>query len=106
LQVEYIVGAFGWCLIRLNMGSPKSFEEFNVWQTSREITYKVYDLTKQPAFSGDFGFKDQIRRASISIMSNIAEGHESQTRSVFIRHPGIAKGSAGEIRSQLYVAFE
>jgi four helix bundle protein len=106
LQVELIVGTFGWCLIRLNMGSLKSFEEFEVWQTSREITFKIYDLTKQNAFAGDFGLKNQIRRASISVMSNIAEGHESQTKSVFIRHLGIAKGSAGEVRSQLYVAFD
>jgi four helix bundle protein len=88
------------------MTSLKSFEEFEVWQTAREITCWVYTLTKKGSFSADFGLKDQICNAAISIMSNIAEGYESQTENVFIRHLGIAKGSAGEVRSQLYVALD
>ncbi len=88
------------------MGSIKSFEEFEVWKTAREITRRIYNLTKQKAFSGDFALRDQIRRASTSIMSNIAEGYEGQTESIFVRHLGIAKGSAGEVRSQLYVAMD
>ncbi len=88
------------------MGSIKLFEEFEVWKTAREITCRIYSLTRQKAFAGDYALRDQIRRASISIMSNIAEGYESQTESVFIRHLGIAKGSAGEVRSQLYVALD
>ncbi len=88
------------------MGSIKSFEEFEVWKTSREITRQIYGLTRQKAFSVDFELKNQICGASISIMSNIAEGYESQTVSVFIKHLGIAKGSAGEVRSQLYVALD
>ena len=90
----------------MGMGTIKSFEEFEVWGTAREITQKIYRLTKRKALAGDFGFKNQICRASVSIMSNIAEGYESQTESVFIRHLGIAKGSAGEVRSQLYVALD
>jgi four helix bundle protein len=88
------------------MGSLKSFEEFEVWQTFREITGRIYALTRRKAFAEDHGLKNQIRRASVSLMSNIAEGYESQTKSVFIRHLGIAKGSAGEVRSQLYVALD
>jgi four helix bundle protein len=65
-----------------------------------------YDLwfSSQEKFSRDFGLKDQMRRASVSIMSNVAEGFESQTQAQFIRYLGLAKASAGEVRSQLYVA--
>ena len=88
------------------MGTIKSFEEFEVWNTARDITCRIYSLTKLKAFSADFALRDQIRRASISIMFNIAEGYESQTESVFVKHLGIAKGSAGEVRSQLYIALD
>ena len=88
------------------MGTVKIFEEFEVWGAGREITQKVYTLTRQKTFAQDFALRDQIRRASISIMSNIAEGFESQTKKTFVRHLGIAKGSAGEVRSQLYVALD
>lgn len=88
------------------MTSLKSFEEFEVWQTVREITCRIYTLTKKGSFAADFGLKAQICHAAISIMSNIAEGYESQTENVFIRHLGIAKGSAGDVRSQLYVALD
>jgi four helix bundle protein len=88
------------------MGSAKSFEDFELWETAREITRRIYLLTRKSAFAKDFAIKNQICRAAISIMSNIAEGYESQTESVFIRHLGIAKGSAGELRSQLYIAFD
>jgi four helix bundle protein len=88
------------------VGTIKSFEEFVIWQTAREITRQVYRLAKRKGFIQDFGLKNQICRASISIMSNIAEGYESQTQKIFIRHLNIAKGSAGEVRSQLYVALE
>ena len=63
-------------------------------------------MTKRKAFAKDFGLRGQICRAAVSIMSNIAEGYESQTHAVFIRHLSIAKGSAGELRSQLYVALD
>ena len=88
------------------MGTIKSFEEFEIWVTERQITRQVYDLSKRGALKNDFALRNQICRASISIMSNIAEGYESQTESVFIRHLGIAKGSAGEVRSQLYIALD
>jgi four helix bundle protein len=66
----------------------------------------VYKLTEQGAFAKDFGLKDQIRRAAVSVMSNIAEGFESRTNTQFINYLGHAKGSSGEVRSQLYVALD
>jgi four helix bundle protein len=63
-------------------------------------------LTEEGKFSRDFGLKDQIRRAAVSVMSNIAEGFESQTQAQFIRYLGLAKASAGEVRSQLYIAHD
>jgi len=80
------------------------FEEIEAWQTARELTKLIYSVTDEGKLSRDFGLKDQIRRASVSIMSNIAEGFESQTQALFIRYLGIAKASAGEVRSQLYVS--
>jgi four helix bundle protein len=88
------------------MSTIKSFEEIEAWKNARELNRKILGLTKRPAFAKDFGLKDQISRSSVSVMSNIAEGYESQTKSVFIRHLGIAKGSCGELRSQLYSAFD
>jgi four helix bundle protein len=79
------------------------FEEIEAWQTARELTRLIYSFTEEGIFSRDFGLKDQIRRASVSIMSNISEGFESQTQAQFIRYLGLAKASAGEVRSQLYV---
>ncbi len=66
----------------------------------------IYRLSSSGAFARDFGLRDQMRRASVSVMSNIAEGFESQTQAVFIRFLGHAKGSAGELRAQLYIALE
>jgi four helix bundle protein len=80
------------------------FEEIEAWQTARELTKLVYSLTEESKFSRDFGLKDQIRRAAVSIMSNISEGFESQTQAQFIRYLSVAKASAGEVRSQLYVS--
>lgn len=80
------------------------FEEIEAWQTARELTRLIYSFTEEAKFSRDFGLKDQIRRASVSIMSNISEGFESQTQAQFIRYLGLAKASAGEVRSQLYVS--
>jgi four helix bundle protein len=80
------------------------FEEIEAWQTARELTKLIYSVTDEGKLARDFGLKDQIRRASVSVMSNIAEGFESQTQALFIRYLGIAKASAGEVRSQLYVS--
>lgn len=76
------------------------------WKKSRKLTKQVYDLTGVGLFARDFGLKDQIRRACVSIMSNIAEGFERSGTGEFTQFLAIAKGSAGEVRSQLYVALD
>src|SRR5919199_4529878 len=88
------------------MGTIKRFEEIQAWQTARELTKLVYALSKEGAFSRDFGLCDQMRRAAVSVMSNIAEGFESRTQALFIEFLGRAKGSSGELRSQAYVALD
>jgi len=82
----------------------KQFEDLRAWRTARTLTNHVYALSKKEGFADDWALKDQIRRAAISVMSNIAEGFESRTRPQFIDFLGTAKASAGEVRSQLYVA--
>jgi len=82
------------------------FEEIEAWQTARELTKLIYEFTDAGKFARDFGLKDQIRRAAVSIMSNIAEGFESQTQAQFIRYLGVAKASAGEVRAQLYISHD
>jgi four helix bundle protein len=88
------------------MATFQSFEEIEAWQKARELTRRVYTATNQGGFSKDFGLRDQIRRASVSIMSNIAEGCERSGTGEFVQFLAIAKGSAGEVRAQLYVAFD
>src|SRR5687768_48087 len=82
------------------------FEDIQAWQTARQLTNMVYELSNQTGFNRDFGLRDQIRRASISVMSNIAEGFESRTDVQFINFLGMARASAGEVRAQLYVALD
>lgn len=79
------------------------FEEIQGWQKAKELSIGVY---KNFSDNKDYGFRDQIQRASVSVMNNIAEGHESQTNKMFIRYLYIAKGSCGEVRSMLYLAKE
>jgi len=89
------------------MAKFNSFEEIVSWQKARELNLSIYTITnKNETFKKDFGLRDQIRRSSISISSNIAEGFERQTTKEFIRFLYIAKASAGEFRSQLYLAFD
>jgi len=82
------------------------FEDIQAWQTARQLTNMVYELSNQTGFNRDFGLRDQIRRASVSVMSNIAEGFESRTDIQFINFLGMARASAGEVRSQLYIASD
>lgn len=84
----------------------KSFEEIEAWKTGRELTREVYALTRQGAFMKDFGLRDQIQRACISIMPNIAEGCERGSDQEFKQYLTIAKGSAGEVRAQHYIALD
>jgi four helix bundle protein len=88
------------------MAAITRFEEIESWKTSRQLTLLVYKFSEQGAFAKDYGLKDQIRRASVSVMSNIAEGFESRTNVQFVNYLGHAKASSGEVRSQLYVAAD
>lgn len=82
------------------------FEDIEAWKTARELTRLVYALTEHSQFAKDFGLKNQIQRASVSVMSNIAEGFESRTQAQFVEYLGRAKASAGEVRCQLYIALD
>ncbi len=88
------------------MGVFKSFEEIISWQKSRIFNKRIYEITENIGFKKDFDLVRQIRRASISISSNIAEGFERNTDKEFIYFLYIAKASAGEVRSQLYLALD
>ena len=82
------------------------FEDLDVWKESTSLAIDVYQMSKNGELSKDFGLRDQIRRAAVSIASNIAEGKERETVKEFIRYLYIAKGSAGELRTQLYIACQ
>ncbi len=84
----------------------EKFEDINVWKESRSLVNAVYQITAKQTFSKDFGLKDQIQRAAVSVMNNIAEGFERDNNREFIRFLVYSKGSAGEIRSLLYVALD
>ncbi len=88
------------------MTTIKRFEDIEAWKTARELVNDVYRLTRKNDFSRDYGLKDQIRRAAVSVVSNIAEGFESRTQALFIDYLGRAKGSAGEVRAQLYLSLD
>ncbi len=85
-------------------GAARSFEDLYVYQRARELTNGIYQLTRQGAFAQDHGLADQIRRAAVSVMSNIAEGFERGAKTEFIQFLFIAKGSCGEVRAQLRIA--
>ena len=84
----------------------RHFEDIEAWQLSRELVKEVYRMSREGTFAKDFGLQDQIRRAAVSIMSNIAEGFERNGNKEFINFLTVAKGSCGEVRSQLYVALD
>jgi len=84
----------------------KTFEDLKVWQDSREFVKSIYELTASNNFAKDYGLKDQIQRAAVSIMNNIAEGFERNNNKEFVVFLKYSKGSAGEIRSMLYVALD
>ncbi|MDD2598647.1 MAG: four helix bundle protein [Kiritimatiellae bacterium] len=88
------------------MSTIKRFEDIEAWQLARELTREVYGATKNIGFNHDYGLSNQIQRASVSIMSNIAEGFERGGNKEFINFLTIAKGSCGEVRAQLYVALD
>lgn len=84
----------------------RSFEDLLVWQMGIELVKLIYRLTTEGDFNRDFGLTDQIRRASVSVPTNIAEGFELSSRKEYLKFLNIAKGSAGEVRSLLRVAWE
>ena len=88
------------------MGRFNSFEEINSWKKSRIFNKRIYEITNGEEFKKDFDLVRQIRRASISISSNIAEGFERNTDKEFIYFLFVAKGSSAEVRSQLYLALD
>ena len=88
------------------MSTIQRFEDLEAWKISRGVTKEIYRISSSGLFSRDFGLRDQIRRASVSIMSNIAEGFERDGDKEFVQFLAIAKASAGEVRSQLYVALD
>ncbi len=88
------------------MGKFKSFEEITSWQKSRLFNKRIYEITENTIFKKDFDLVRQIRRASISISSNIAEGFERNTDKEFVYFLYVSKASAGEVRSQLYLALD
>jgi four helix bundle protein len=88
------------------MPTISRFEEMETWQTGRLLARRIYALTSTGAWSRDFGLRDQVRRSAVSIMSNIAEGFECGGDAQFARYLTYAKGSAGELRAQLYVALD
>lgn len=87
------------------MGVIKQFEDLEVWQLSMSLCTEVYALTNTELFSRDFGLKDQIRRSAVSIPSNISEGFERDSKNQFLYFLAISKGSCGELRTQLTIAY-
>ncbi|MFN8117742.1 MAG: four helix bundle protein [Bacteroidia bacterium] len=88
------------------MAVAKRFEDLDVWIAAKDAAVMIYKITENESLRKDFGLKDQIRRASISVISNIAEGFERNGNKEFIQFLSIAKGSAGEVRAQLYIIKE
>jgi four helix bundle protein len=88
------------------MATFQHFTDIEAWQKTRELTNQIYKVTKQAAFSKDFELRGQIRSASVSAMSNIAEGFERNGTAEFVQFLSIAKGSVAEVASQLYVALD
>jgi four helix bundle protein len=88
------------------MATFTRFHEIEAWKKSRELVRKIYEVTRQGAFAKDFALRDQIRRAGISIMSNIAEGFGRGGTREFIQFLSVAKGSVTEVESQLFIALD
>jgi four helix bundle protein len=88
------------------MAKITRLEEIESWKKSRELTKSIYRISLRERFFRDFGLRDQIRRAAVSILSNIAEGFERDGDKEFIQFLSLAKASCGELRAQLYVALD
>ena len=88
------------------MAIIRRFEDIDAWKKARKLSRRIYRITSAGDFEKDFRFRDQIRAAVISAMSNVAEGFERDGKKEFLQFLSIAKGSVGEVRSQLYVALD
>lgn len=88
------------------MAMIQRFEDIQAWQEARILVKMIYQLTKEEKFSKDYGMRDQIRRASVSVMNNIAEGFDCESKVEFARFLGIARRSAVEVQSLLYAASD
>ena len=88
------------------MAEIKRFEDIEAWQRARQLVQAIYEISSLGDFAKDFGLKEQIRRAAVSVMSNIAEGFERGGDKEFLQFLALAKASGGEVRSQLYVALD
>lgn len=86
--------------------AAEKFDDLHIYQRARDLTNEIYRLTRVSAFARDTGMVNQIRRASVSIMSNVAEGFERGTTTEFVQFPYVAEGSCGEVRAQLQVAVD
>ncbi len=84
----------------------QTFEDIQVWQKARILTHEIYTISSHGQLGKDFRLREQIRKASVSIISNIAEGFERDGGKKFIQFLAIAKGSVGEVRSRIYIAFD
>ena len=89
-----------------DMGKIQKFKDILAWQKARELTREVYAHSKTGAFAKDFGLRDQIQRASVSVMGNVAEGYDRGGDKEFIQFLSVSKGSCGEVKSHLYVALD
>src|SRR2546430_15190803 len=90
----------------MSMNKIEKFEDIIAWQRARVLTKEIYASAKVGPFARDFGLRDQIQRASVSTMSNIAEGFERGGDREFVQFLSNSKGSCGEVKSQLYVALD
>ena len=82
---------------------PKKFEDLHAWQKAWELVNRIYDMTQKGSLAKDFGLRDQIQRAAVSIMSNIAEGFDRTHKAEKLQFYRVARASAGEVRSLLYI---
>ena len=88
------------------MAKVKRFEDLEVWQAARDVVNAMYQVSSEGSFSRDYGLRDQIRRAAVSIPSNIAEGFSRRSNKEFVQFLFISKGSTAEVQSQLYTALD
>lgn len=88
------------------MAMIQKFEDIQAWQEARILVKMIYQLTNKEKFSKDYGMRDQVRRAAVSVMNNIAEGFDCESKAEFARFLGIARRSAVEVQSLLYAALD